>query len=201
MGDEENMGHSREFFSQTSAKEAEEPLVVLMPNRILFFSVVLIFFVGVTILSVFGVVLPVLLTGDFSSMWIFHKMNYKNIRLFTSSLVWIFVLPFGFSLRNTGIFRFYKDFIEVEPYLGLKKIVFKYDEISVTVEGARRVTIVKRNLPELRHPWRRYAAKHWNGLSLGQYGHGRNYVKNLQKALRILQQNAGEFNLKSGFIF
>lgn len=197
MGDEENMGHSREFISQTSATEAEEPLVVLKPNRTLFFSVVLIFFVGVTILSVFGEVLPVLLTGDFSSMWIHHKMNYKNIRIFTSALVWILVFPFGASLRNTGTFRFYKDFIEVEPYLWLKKIIFKYDEISVTVEGARRVTIVKRNLPGLRHPWRRYVTKYWNGLSLGQYGHGRNYAKNLQKALRILQQNAGEFKLKS----
>lgn len=39
MGDEENMGNPRGGIPQASDTEAEEPLVVLMPNRILFFSV------------------------------------------------------------------------------------------------------------------------------------------------------------------
>lgn len=198
--DEENGGKPREGTPRIPSEEVEEPLAVLKPNKALFFAVFVSFYVCLTIFCVFGVVLPILLTGDFSSGWISHKMANKNMQLFISASIWIFVLPLSVPLRNTGIINFYRYFIEVEPYLGFKKIVYKYNDVRVTVEGVRRVAISNINLPDWWHPWQRYKEKHWNGLCFSQRGHGENYAENLQKVLKILQQQAGEFNIKSGSI-
>lgn len=170
----------------------ERPLVVLKPSKIAFFSVV-IFFICWTIVSVFGVIIPVLTTGDVNAVWIPHSRTNKNLELFLIALAWIPALPSLVPGKNFGIFYFYSDRMEVVPFLGWKKRVFPYEEILVTIKGSRRVTISKRNLPNWTHPWQRYKAQYWQGIGFGQRCPWDDvYEENVQKAVEILQKQAGE---------
>jgi len=167
-------------------------LLVLKPSKTVFFFS-FIFLICWTVVSVFGVIIPVLSTGNFNAVWMAHLSTNKNMEIFLIVLAWIPLLPSGIPLKNIGNFYFYDDRMEVVPFLGWKKRVFPYEEMLVTIMGTSRVTITQRNLPGWTQPWQRYKAEYWNGMSFGQrYSRDDTYEMNVQNAVEILQQRAGE---------
>ena len=95
--------------------------------------------------------------------------------------------------------NFYGDWMEVVSFLGLRKRILFYDEMRVTVKGARLI-ITRQHLPGWTHPWKRYRTQYWEGLSfcLRCPFFGNSYLASLQKALKILQQRAGEYRETPG---
>lgn len=172
------------------------------PLEVVKHSKIALMFLGVmtiswTVVSVFGVIIPVLSTGDFNAAWIAHSRLNKNVELFFLALAWIPAAPFVFgSIKNAGTLFFYRDRMEVAPYLGMGKRIFPYEEIQVIVKNSRVVNIIRKDLPGWSRPWQRYKAEYLKGnvvaFPLRNIGND-HYTITAQNALKILRQRAGNF--------
>lgn len=173
-----------------------KPLVVLKHNKI---ALVFLWVISIswTVVSVFGVIIPVLSVGDFNAAWIAHSRLNKNIELFFLALAWIPAAPFMFGwIKNAGTLFFYCDRVEVYPYLGWGKRIFLYEEIQVTVKNFRVVNIIRMDLPGWSQPWQRYKDEYLKGnvvaFPLRNIGDD-HYTIAAQKALEILRQRVNNF--------
>ena len=174
----------------------EGPLFVLRPKRTIYWAA-FILMVMITLFSVFGVILPVLETGDYASVLpASNKRIGRKICAFYMAWIWLLLLPSCLPVFRTGICYFYQNRLEVDPFLGRTRRVFLYEEIIVTVRGNYRMSIWSRNLPTWSSPLQRIKAQYWKGMGLGLRPHGHENPENVQKVLQILKDKAAVFQSK-----
>lgn len=172
----------------------EKPLVVLQLSRRLFL-VFLFFLISAAIFFVLGLIIPV-----FSFV---NNRTNNNMEFFLIASGLILALPYSAPVRNAGIIYFYDDWLEIVSFLGLRKRIFFYDEMRVTLKCSSFVVITRQRLPCWSHPWQRFKTQYWEGLGFCLHSplFGNSYLANLQKALKILQQRAGEYRETSATLF
>jgi len=109
----------------------ETPLVVLKQKKkmLLFVFLILIILIFYTM---FGVILPVLKTGDYNSVFCLGGI-VKKILLFYASWVLFLWVPLFFMnlLRNAGTYCFYNDRVELNAYWIKRKVVIPYNRMRV----------------------------------------------------------------------
>lgn len=125
----------------------EEPLVVLRPKRNLHYMASILV-CGLTLIILFCVIVPVVTTGDYSSVFGGEdKWIGRKIVMFYIGLGWCSYLPFWPPYFKKGLCCFYSDRLEVHPFIGQKKITFMYGETQATCHGNYRLCIHPYPLP------------------------------------------------------
>lgn len=178
------------FINVTSIDTVEKPIVILKPKRSLciigiFISVLLVPF------FLFGVILPVIQTGDFASVWPVtdKRVGFKTI-LFLMGWLYLLLLPLTVTAFKVGDCYFYEDRMEVIPFLGWNKVIYFYKGMFVNIHINVRLVIFDRMLPPWTHPIQRYKAQYWDGFALGIIPTGLNNPEDVQKVLQILLKKA-----------
>jgi len=168
----------------------ERPLAVLRPKRAFCFIGLLIIVLLVPFF-VFGVILPVLKTGDFASVWPVadKRIGYKAGLFF---LGWFYLLLFPLNVPSLkiGDCYFYEDRMEIKPFVGWEKITYLYSKTHINVHRNVRMVISEKLLPSWIHPIQRYKAQYWNGFAIGIISHGLKDPEEVQKVLQILGEKA-----------
>jgi hypothetical protein len=187
----------------------ETPLVILRLNRkrislgIGVLGLCLFYFI-------FGVILPVLMTGDYNSAWPPNTGTYaKNFAIFYLSWIslpfLLFILVLG--IRDAGTYYFYNDRVELHTYFIKRKIMIPYNRMHVVrLSGA--IIMTAQSLPGRSHPLQRFKERYWNsmgfhpifnfkdpkvaGMKTGLQGTWEN-PEDGQKALQILKERAFSF--------
>jgi len=175
--------------------EAEKPLVILKPNFLLYW-VALLFVLYVTLFFIIAVIIPVIMTGDYASVWpASDKRTGVKIMFFYMAWVWILGIPYFIPIFNRKKICFYQDRVEVDPYL-YRKTIIKYSAMKVDVYGDYRFTI-SRNLTEpVNKPFQYLRFKFIESITFSQrkpnmYNHG-----HIIKVLTILKERVSDYNVK-----
>lgn len=182
------------MINQTSISSTiEKPLVILKRSRKKFmFGLVTL--VIITMYCLFGIILPVLLTGDYNAMWLASdKRVGRNITLFYLSLLCLLLLPVFVPSFKAGNIIFYNDRMEIKPFLGMKKKIIPYKKMHISFYMDGRMTITLQSIPSWVHPIRRYYIQYWDGLSIVLSSRCLDNYADVPRALQILKENAFEF--------
>lgn len=180
----------------TNTMLPEKPLVVLKPKKYMFWLFV-IFIVYSCFFNMFGVILPVLITGDYSSVWpASDKRTIMKIALFYIGWVYFILLPTAFRGFNNGKLLFYKDRLVVKPYLFKKERVYFYDSIIVNCYGDFRIALYSNSLHSCKSTFQRFKVKYLQGLGFGLSPRCFDNSPDVEKALELLKNSVSEFNIK-----
>lgn len=146
----------------------EKPLAILRPNRKAC-TIGEIIILGCLLYSIFGIVLPVLMTGDYSAMWISsdEEIEYRVI-IFYASLIFIPLALFNIMLilHSTGTYYFYENRMELHTHWIKRKIVMPYNEMHVLYLNMG-LRITREKIPDWSHPLKRFKIKYWDGVGFG----------------------------------
>lgn len=141
---------------------AESPLVVLKIERTTFiFSFVIT--ILISLYCFFGVLVPVLISGDFNSVMtgISHDSHSKKIIIFVLGILW-FISPLPAIICNVlrqGDVSFYEDRLEIKPILKLSVRIFYYKNayalLASPLSGSTYYLITNSELKPnfISHPW------------------------------------------------
>jgi hypothetical protein len=162
------------------------------------------------------VLIPVLTTGDISSIYSDSSLFRKTMGFYLGMFVLI-MLPYWVSFVlvplffNTGTFCFYSNRLEMIPiFSGGNKVVIMYKQMYVRYyKEAGGVAITSQSIPSWLHPFRRYRVFAWEKLSISGLGLPQRPQKfagvqtsepspwenpgDLPKAVQILREKAFEF--------
>ncbi len=147
------------------ASVQETPLVILIGNRKAM-SIGIWILVLIIPWSIFGIILPVLTTGDYNSVWPASTVsNVRNILMFY--LAWI-VLLFApvflvLTLGKAGTYYFYSDRAELRTYWIKRKLMIPYNRMHV-IRRSGRILMTAQSLPSWSHPLLRFKEEYWNSL-------------------------------------
>lgn len=170
--------------------QIEKPLAVLNPKRG-FCLIGLLVIVLLVPFFIFGVIIPVLMTGDFVSVWPVsdNRILYKAV-LFFMACIYLFIFPFTFPSFRTGNCYFYEDRMEVMPFIGFKKLVFYYNYMYVNVNKNYRIVISKREFSSWRNPFQKYNEQIMYLLSVGINSSCLNNPSDVSHILNILERKS-----------
>lgn len=136
----------------------EDPLVILKPNRAW-----CNFGIGnidiVFLYAIFGLVIPVLTTGDYATMWISDDKGIViRVAMFYIALIivipnclfWLFLI-----FRTAGTYYFYNDRMELHAQWIRKKIRMPYREMYV-IRRINGMNITREKIPDGFHPLKHF---------------------------------------------
>lgn len=172
----------------------EIPIVILQRKQNWYWAGI-IFTIAMTAFGIFGVLLPVFITGDFNAVWPADKRTGRNTGIFFTFLFWMLILPAMFRCLYVGDFLFFNNRLEVHTYLFNHNRIYYYQDISVNQHGSYRITIHQRNLPGWGHPLKQLKALYIDGTTLALSTRGYIDPSKLPAALNILKKTT-EYNLK-----
>jgi hypothetical protein len=150
---------------ETLNPASKTPLVILRHSRKWGLSGIWLF-VLVFLYSIFGVILPVMGTGDYNSAWPAGTGNLlKNVLLFYASCINLLSSPvfLVLILGKVGTYYFYDDRVELQTYWIKRKIIIPYNRMYIIKRGMS-INITSQNLPDRSHPFQRFKERYWNGL-------------------------------------
>ncbi|MDH5525615.1 MAG: hypothetical protein OEY01_16735 [Desulfobulbaceae bacterium] len=175
----------------------ERPLVTLIPKKNLhWLGAILV--VSITLFNIFAVIIPVLKSGDYSSVWpVSDKRTGVKTILFYMAWGWLFYLPACLPAFRKGLFCFYENRLEVKPFFVKKIRTFYYKEMSVTLHGNYRMTINKHNVKRHMTLLQRLKNKYWDGVAIGLLHHGLKNHEDVETVISILKDKAATFNVKT----
>lgn len=186
----------------------DEPLVILKPH--LKYSVIgLLILVCGFIVAMFGFILPVLTTGNFSTMWVMEEEIIHRILMFCFGWLMILGTPFLMMIiLRTGPFYFYNNRMELHSFWTKRKIIIPYKEMHVRMLG-NGVIITKQKLPSCLHPLKRFKIEYWDGIGFSanlnektvaemKKGLGKVWVnpEDIPKIMKILKEKAFSYTEK-----
>lgn len=180
--------------------EGEQAIVILRPKKIYNISVLAIFFMGVLPFFVFGMLMPVLTTGSYESIWPAGDKNLvKKIIIFYTCLS---LMPCIVPQLKVGNYAFYSDRLEVIPFIFRTRIVMPYNIMHVWFLDNWNMTIAPAKIPSLwRNPIRRMKVQYLKGLCVGIAA---NYLENpsdVSTAVQLVKERALEFTRKDSLYF
>jgi len=181
----------------------EKPLVILKPNPSQLIQGVIVM-VLVLLGSTFGILLPVLMTGDFGAIWLARgKAGVQEIGLFYMS--WIAIPAILYFLviiiHKSGTYYFYHSGLVLHTYWTKRTVIMPYNEMHVT-RHAMGVSITRESLPDRSERLKRFKIQHWDGVGFGTNFEERKVMgmkysksywdnpKNGPKALALLKDRA-----------
>lgn len=176
--------------------ETERALVVLSSNR-MWHWIGFLFVIAVTLFYIICVILPVLMTGDYASVWpASDKRIGVKASFFYMGWGWIIGLPYFMRGLNWKKITFFNNRVEVVPWF-MKTFVIYYTDMRVDVHGDYRAAISKTYKFNLRTPIKLFKSKFIEaiGISLRKnkhYDHAQ-----IRKVMEVVQKSASEFNVKS----
>lgn len=165
--------------------------VVIMSPKLTIYWAAQVIIVILTAFAIFAVVIPVLSTGDFSSIWpTSDKRVGVKAGMFFGSILLLAGLPATVrAFSSGGEFYFYKDKLEIRTFLFNRTKIFKYENITVNQHGSYRVTIHQRNLPGWKSPLKQLKAIYLDGAGFGLSPAGYKDPSKLPLALEILKRS------------
>ena len=167
----------------------DEPLATLKPKRTTFW-LANTFIVCINIFFVFGVIVPVIQTGSLSAIWPgSHGHTSHDATVLIIAIISVVAIPSWIPTARRGDLILYADRIEIRPFVGGKKIVVPYDEMSVDMHGTYRFTI--EHLSKESHLFN-FTRK----IGFGLVPRGLKNPEEIEKILDILQANAASFTMK-----
>jgi hypothetical protein len=153
----------------------ETPLVILKKKRktLLFGFLILIILI---FYSIFGVILPVLKTGDYNSVYCLGGI-VKKILMFYASCFILLWLPYLIIslLRNAGTYFFYNDRVELNAYWIKRKAVIPYNRMRVIRKSSGRggvmwmVDTMYNVNSIMSHPLLFFKFRYWNGIRFATF--------------------------------
>jgi len=153
----------------------EEPLFVLKRNTNTI-SLLLFVMVLFELFFLFGCIIPVLTTGNYSSMVFYDDVaQYKNIGLFYCALFSFLTTPFMFSdISRTGTFYFYKDRVTIDVFFKIKnkiETIYYYELNCILKKDGNEsnkieLIIAKIELSKIRNILCLYKARYLDGFKL-----------------------------------
>lgn len=147
--------------------EKESPLVILKHNRTFMFCLLcgVIYFI---VSSTLDVILPVLLTGDYTEIHLTKTTYTEKVLWFYLVLVAlpsVLYILLIFFLR-AGAYYFYDDRLEFQPFWIKRKIIISYNQMKV-FKLKTKIFILTQAPPSWLHPLQRFKILFWDGIAFG----------------------------------
>lgn len=158
----------------------------------------LIVSIALTTYATFGIVIPVISTGDFNAIWpATDKRIVRKAMIFFCSIIWLGAIPAIIRcIISIGEFRFFNDRLEVSTFFFSRLRIYYYKDITVNQHGSYRVTIHQRNLPGWKHPLNQLKALYIDGTTFGLSPKNYGDPSKISLALDMLKKST-EFNMKA----
>ena len=176
--------------------EAGKPLIVLKPKFFVYWLGILMI-ICVTLFYIVGVIIPVLMTGDYAAVW---PVSDKRIGVKTSFFFmawgWIICIPYFIPIFNRKKICFYNDRVEVHPYLFKKIIIISFSNMRVNVYGNYRLTISKLSKITISRPLQYLNNKFIESITFSQRKANMYDHELIKEAMNIIKERASEYNIK-----
>lgn len=180
----------------TGSGKKEEPVAVLLPDKLIFWLGVVVT-IGIYLFYIFGVILPVLQTGDYASVWPENDRRIvAKMSLFYIACLAIFLVPGALPPFRKGVSFFYADRLEVLPYIGRRKIVIPYAEMIATLHGDYRIVMYRCDAACRFNVWRRLTARYMRGIAYGLRYRDAEHQEKVKQIIRLLEASAAVFKRK-----
>jgi hypothetical protein len=150
----------------------EKPLCVLKENKknLIYANLIL---VGLTLYFIFGIIIPVLATSDFSAAMV-SRHNAEKAFFIACIGIWPFSFLIILFTRRAGTYAFYGDRIEFRALWLGRKINIPYNRMYIYVKTGRVGTLITKlttitieKLPDWSNPFYRFKVEYWDGLAFG----------------------------------
>ena len=150
-----------------------------------------------------SVTLPVLISGDYDSVFFIKNYSYgsKKLYFYITLVIYPYVLML-FPQLKCGNYSFYKERLEISPFILKKKYIFSYSEIhallyKIELLDKKSLVISRSEIPNFtKSPLKKIINEYIKGFYIILYPGWLKDSSKVDQAIELIKNNSASFRIK-----